>query len=249
MASQSFDGLNPSGNTSNKAVGSTNTHLRISPSKLNYWGTYNCLKCFTATMHGWVQPKGIFSPIFNLFDSHQKDYFSGRSSKELDQSLPDGTICEGFHVKSAPFVGDNGVTITVAGILDAVSENFDDSLTIIDFKTSASNPASLAKGYENQLSAYAFCLENPAQPEKVEPRKIETMGLCRITPERMTDTNEEIAEIMSATWIEVPWDMQRRASFFEILETICEIFEKPETAPSVDGCDWCHLRRQLGKPW
>ncbi len=222
----------------------TNPPIRIAPSKLNYWGTYNCLKCYAATLHGWRKPREVFSPIWSRLDGHQKTYFKGRSTAAISPDLPPGVIHGGYSVKSAPYVGPNGVQLVIGGNLDAVCEFEDGSLGVVDLKTSASKLESLADGYRNQLACYAYALENP-DPEKHEPRDVSTSGLVIVRPESMVDTNHGTAEIVSTTWIEVRWDEAARKSFIGVLNTVCEIYANPDCAPSVDGCEWCDIREKL----
>jgi len=209
---------------------------KIAPSKLNF-NLGGCDRCYAEALHGERWPARPFPGLFSRLDLHQRDYFDGQPTSIINADLPPGTIRNASSVKSQPFVHDD-VSLTIAGRLDAVAELDDETIAVIDFKSSVPKDA-MAASYRPQLCAYQYALTHPA---KTQPVTVSKLGLLVVCPESMVDTNKGVAELVSTTWIEVIYDHEW---FVALLETVCELAANPKASWSDPSCEWCDLRNQV----
>ncbi|MDO8573284.1 MAG: PD-(D/E)XK nuclease family protein [Candidatus Daviesbacteria bacterium] len=95
---------------------------------------------------------------------------------DIHPDLPSGIIeiQEGY-MKSVTIDGTN---CYLSGRFDILSKLDDGTYAIIDFKITTPDEEKIQK-YANQLHAYKFALENPADGE---PIKISKMGIVSINP-------------------------------------------------------------------
>ena len=56
------------------------------------YGFEGCKKCYYDKKINNIELKSFFPPIFNTFDRLQKNYFNGKNSKLIDNSIEDGVI-------------------------------------------------------------------------------------------------------------------------------------------------------------
>ncbi len=210
--------------------------FRISPSSLSY-DLGGCHRCFAEALNGEVWPERPFPGIFARLDRAQRKYFDGKSTTVLDPNLPTGVIRNAKGVLAEPFE-HNGTRLVIRGTLDAIAELDDDSIIVIDFKSSIPKEH-LGDRYRPQLEAYRWALTHP---QRGEPRDVSGLGLLIVTPEDMADTEIGPAQLVSTTWINVDFD---DAWFIGLLEHICEIAADPKSAESNPYCSWCDLRDRL----
>jgi hypothetical protein len=135
---------------------------KLSPSDLTYLYD-DCKFCFTMKVkHGITRPSISLPQVFSVIANLQKDYYSGRHTREFCRQLPDGVVRYGEKwVRSAPISLASGSTCFINGRFDIVVEFDDGGYGVIDFKTrqEAEEPTAM---YARQLASYAYALENPA---------------------------------------------------------------------------------------
>ena len=218
----------------------TRRGVRISPANINYEDR-RCDRCTGESYNGEHWPKGLFAGIFAKLDSQQRRYFSGRSTADIDSSLPAGVIENGGRVESAP-ISVGSVDFTLRGNMDALIRFDDGTVGVVDYKSTTANP-DLADAYRPQLAAYTWALEHPASGEA---QVVTAAGLLVFAPEEMVDTDLGRAYLVSATWIpvEIPdgW-------FEDFLGRLEPLIESPRSASSDPNCGWCDLRRRMRWSW
>jgi len=208
----------------------------LAPSRLNF-DLGNCHRCFAHQLNGEQWPDRPFPGVFSRLDRCQRAYFDGKPTTVIDPGLPSGVVRDAAGVTSKPFV-HNGVALTIRGTLDALAELDDGSVIVIDYKTLVPKHH-LGERYKWQLAAYRWALTHPLNGD---PLNVASMGLMIVCPEEMADTDRGPAQLVSLTWVEIPYDEHW---FEDLLEHIAEIAVDPESATSSPYCDWCSLREEL----
>ncbi len=214
----------------------TKREVRLSPSNLNYEDR-RCDRCFAEAANGERWPQKPFAGIFAKLDSQQRRYFTGRSTSDIDPTLPPGTLHNGGRVQSAPHT-IGGVDFTIRGSMDALLRFDDGSVGVVDFKSTTASPQ-LGDAYRPQLAAYQWALSRPASGD---PEEVSMAGLLVFAPESMVDTEQGRAYLVSTTWIPV----EIEDGWFEnFLGRIAPLIQEPEEATSKASCEWCSLRARL----
>jgi hypothetical protein len=216
------------------------TTIKLSPSQLTF--LYDeCKRCFYLTlMRDFKRPTTPMPKIFSRIDSAMKNYFMGRSNKEISPELPDGKMFLAQRwVESTPMVLPNHTLQPYfRGIFDAMLEFECGGYGLIDFKTSEYVPAQLPF-YQRQLSAYVYALAHPA-PEKLHLEPVTHMGLVYYTPEDLIKFDEEHLSLKGiAHWKKIERDDEGFVRFIDEVLTVLELPEPPEADPE---CEFCQYR-------
>ena len=174
--------------------------------------------------------------VFTRLDRSQRDFFHGRSTKDLHPSLPTGIAqCHDTQVRSSPIsVPGTALMVQFGGALDARLDFDDGTFGIADFKTSSPSEDHL-EFYSSQLHAYAWALEHPSRGDET-PRSVSILGLLCIDPGPMVElTDGSYAYTADATWMPARRD---DASFSALLVEVCALISGPLPPPS-EQCAWC----------
>lgn len=147
----------------------------ISPSSL-YKG--KCPRCtWLSYWHNFSLPANL--ALQSVLSRKQEGFFDEISISHVDDSLSPGTIKLYKGKRTSVPIKVNGQESRWAfyGELDFVIEYEDGRFGVADGKVSLkADPDALAKDYFNQLHAYAFMLENPAEGES---QRVDTLGLVQ----------------------------------------------------------------------
>ncbi|MEN8241850.1 MAG: PD-(D/E)XK nuclease family protein [Chloroflexota bacterium] len=216
---------------------------KLSPSDLTFlWD--ECPRCFyLKVVHKFGRPYSPFPSVFGRIDLLMKDYYENKSTQEMDASMPPGKVLLGEKwVESAPIsVQGHEDTVYIRGKFDSVVEFEDSSFGVIDFKTSQPKPH-LVEFYGRQLHAYAHALEHPA-PGKLQIAPISLLGLLIVTPALMTDGPDGRVNFEhTLTWMPVVYKPE---IFFEFLDKVLTVLEKPEPPEAAEKCSWCKYREKV----
>jgi hypothetical protein len=218
------------------------TLIKLSPSSLTF--LYDeCKRCFyLSLMRDFKRPTTPFPKIFSKIDNAMKDFFMGKSCKEISRELPEGKmILAQRWVESAPMEFPNHTLRPFfRGLFDAIVQFDGGGYGLIDFKTSEYAPAQLPF-YQRQLSAYVHALENPA-PEKLHLAPIAKMGLVYFTPDELLPYDDEHLSLKGkAHWKEIERNDKDFRNFIDEVLTVLELPDPPEPDPD---CSFCHYRQQ-----
>jgi len=221
------------------------TFIKLSPSTLTF--LYDeCKRCFYLSINcDFKRPSSPMPKIFTKIDGAMKNFFMGKSNKEINPELPEGKmILAQRWVESQPMTFPNHeLQPYFRGLFDAIVEFNHGGYGLIDFKTSEYTPAQLPF-YQRQLGAYVYSLENPA-PDKLHLAPIEKMGLVYFTPDELLRCDEEHLSLKGkAHWKEIQRDDEGFAKFIDEVLTILELPEPPEPDPECVFCKYRQLTRE-----
>ncbi|MFZ9780062.1 MAG: PD-(D/E)XK nuclease family protein [Ilumatobacteraceae bacterium] len=245
--------------------------LKLSPSSLTF--LYDeCKACFWHHYNGRPRPSTAFPKVFGALDNAQKEFFVGRSVKEVSRSLPAGVIERGRRVKSEAIAVDGtDYCVQFSGDTDTILRFSRAGVGVCDFKTSAPSDEAAAL-YGRQLHAYAFALERPAnEVSRLAP--VSRMGLIcfppldmielpaakpkakpaarsAATPARRTRaasarSRANYAYRTEAVWVEVERDDDAYMTF--LAEVVRLIIRKtmPQSSPNCGWCRWTRMTAPL----
>ncbi len=213
---------------------------KLSPSELTFlWD--ECPRCFyLKVVRGFNRPWGAFPKIFTRIDNLMKDYFAGKSSKELTELLPEGVVrfADQWVTSSTINVPGHHGTCFIRGKFDSVVEFSDGSYGVVDFKTT--KPRTEHVGfYSRQLHAYAYALENPA-PGSFALSPISRLGLLCVEPVLMDKSHTgQVALLGTVTWLEVPKDA---GGFLTFVDRVLDLLEQPDLPDRGPNCEYCQYR-------
>jgi hypothetical protein len=221
------------------------TTIKLSPSQLTF--LYDeCKRCFyLALMRDYKRPSTPMPKIFSRIDGAMKNYFMGRSNKDISPELPDGRMFLAQRwVESTPMEFPNHTLQPYfRGLFDAMLEFDCGGYGLIDFKTSEYVPTQLSF-YKRQLNAYVYSLEHPA-PEKLHLEPITHMGLVYYTPEDMLKFDEEHLSLKGmAHWKRIERDDKEFVRFIDEVLTVLEMPEPPAPDPECEFCKYRELGRE-----
>ncbi len=196
-------------------------HFNYSPSEFAF-GFAGCHRCYYNKKVNGIELKVPFPGIFSKFDSLQKKYYHGKSSKLLSDSLDDGEIIGDFNkmLKSEILYDLKDRPFTMSGKIDGYIKH-KDSFTIVDFKTTKINENKI-DAYATQLQSYALMMEKPlAGSLKLTP--IKRLGIFCFEPEDISKADDKDCNIkMKTQWFEIPRDDSNLLSYItKVQDVVC----------------------------
>ena len=218
-------------------------NYKLSPSDFAFLYE-GCKRCYyLKVVHGISQPSIPLPAIFSRMAGLLKEYYDGKSTKELHPDLPPGTVRYGEkYVQSNPIrFPSHKVTCFIRGRFDIVVEFEDKTYGVIDFKTGKPNEEYLNL-YKRQIHAYAYALENPA-PGALKLSPVTKMGLLYFYPSKIDQESIEWLSYQAQIhWEEIPKDEEW---FLKFIGEVLGVLESPQPpAPSPD-CEWCSYIGEL----
>jgi len=134
--------------------------FNFSPSEFAF-GFESCKRCYYDKKVNNIVLKVPFPGIFSKFDSLQKNFYHGKSSKTLSDTLEEGEIVGDFNkmLRSEVLYDLKDRPFTMSGKIDAYIKH-KDSFTIVDFKTTKIGENKI-DAYATQLQSYALMMEKP----------------------------------------------------------------------------------------
>lgn len=218
--------------------------FKIAPSKLTFLYD-DCKRCFWNDIHGvWKRPYTPFPSIFNKIDKVMRDAYHGQPvSLYLPRSgfpsPPPGHIDTSVQrLKSQP-ISVGSAAFVFSGSLDAKVKFKDNSIGIIDFKTSQPKPENVDL-YRRQLMAYADIFRHPEEGSAVPTS---CMGLICVVPIYMNLMNPgEPTMAMKATYQPIPIDWEWWQQFCLEIAALLE-GDRPEVGKP--DCLYCEMQRAM----
>jgi hypothetical protein len=233
--------------------------LKLSPSSLTF--LYDeCKACFWHHYNGRPRPSTAFPKVFGALDNAQKEFFVGRSVKEVSRSLPAGVIERGRRVKSEAIAIDGtDYRVQFSGDTDTILRFSRAGVGVCDFKTSAPSDEA-AELYGRQLHAYAFALERPAnEVSRLAP--VSRMGLICFPPLDMVElpaaksagrsraasarSRANYAYRTEAVWVEVERDDDAYMAFLADVVRLITRKTMPQSSPNCGWCRWTRMTAPL----
>ncbi len=139
------------------------TELKLSPSNIR-WLFDRCPRCFWLNTRDVKLKEKFEFGLANIVDRSMKASLGVEELRKL--GIPAKQVLQRGNLKSKPIVTTHGVTITINGKLDKSVELDSGSTAVIEFKMSEPTPKAGGRDtYADQVNAYAYCLENPADDE------------------------------------------------------------------------------------
>lgn len=231
--------------------------IKLSPSSLTFLHD-ECPACFWHHYNGRPRPATAFPKVFGALDNAQKDFFVGRSVKEVNKSLPAGVIQRGKRVKSeAIALPGTPYRVQFGGDTDTIVKFSRAGYGVCDFKTSAPSDDSAAL-YGRQLHAYAIALERPAG-DALPLAPVSKLGLICFPPDGMVELPVErprqkrakatgsgtahssrYAYRTSAVWVEVE---RNDEAFLHFVADAVKLITRRTMPRSAPNCGWCRWTR------
>ena len=245
--------------------------VKIRPSDLNF--LLKCSRCFFLRYnYNFNQPflsisGGLMGDLANkeetaLYEQSTKDW-----CPEID---PSGTFrWQGRTVVSRPLPISGNQTYYLGGMFDLVAELQDKTYAIIDCKTSAKDENQLAKTYFNQLMAYRYCLENPADTEFLQrldeldgrihrqpnfelgasQLTVNHLGLLRfnLCAGTITANPQETSFSADVTYIPVKSGAEKQQKFLRRLQKVADLLEQKDIPPASKYCTACNSLKAAGQ--
>ncbi|MDO8503131.1 MAG: PD-(D/E)XK nuclease family protein [bacterium] len=212
---------------------------KLSPSDFRYlWE--DCKHCYYQKVkNGIILPTIGMPGVFTKMNGLLQRAIIGMDLREINSVLPAGKVevAEGFlRSKAIPPSND----CFISGRFDFVSKLDDGTYSVIDFKITDPSDEKIQK-FSQQLHAYKFALENPAEGE---PRKVSKMGVIAITPETIEFPDDRVIFKASPQWFEIKEDME---SFYSFISEVSALLNGPVPKTS-ENCNWCKYRLCFAKP-
>lgn len=214
---------------------------KLSPSDLTYLYD-DCKYCFTMKVKYGINRPSIGLPqVFSVIANLQKDYYSGRHTKQFCRQLPEGIVRYGERwVRSTPIPLSGGSTCFINGRFDIVVEFDDGGYGVIDFKTrqEAEEPTAM---YSRQLAAYSYALENPAQGS-LALSPVTKLGLLYFAPVACSLEGSRQSLEGPISWVEVSKDDR---AFIDFVTEAGSLLERGTALPQT--CSSCAHCQAAGK--
>lgn len=158
----------------------------------------------------------------------------GLNLKDVNSILPSGIIevKEGY-LRSIPL--PSAKDCYISGRFDIVSRLDDGTYAVVDFKITDPTADKIQK-FTNQLHAYKFALENPANG--IPARKVSKMGVISINPESVEFPEDKIIFKAVPQWFPIAENMGK---FFDFIAEVSRLLNGPVPKTS-DSCKWCRYR-------
>ena len=226
--------------------------IRLSPSSLTFLHD-ECPACFWHHYNGRPRPATAFPKVFGALDNAQKEFFLGRSVKDVSTSLPAGVVQRGKRVKSESIaLPGTSYRVQFGGDTDTIFKFSRAGYGVCDFKTSAPSDEAAAL-YGRQLHAYAIALERPAG-DAMPLAPVSRMGLVCFPPDDMIELPtaraskksnaqkpaKRFAYRTSAVWVEVE---RNDEAFLHFVADAVKLITRRTMPRSAPNCGWCRWTR------
>ena len=219
-----------------------NTNMfNYSPSEFAF-GFERCKRCYYDKKINGVELKTPFPAIFSKFDSLQKNFYHGKSSKTLTSKLEEGEIIGDFNkmLKSEVLYDLKDRPFTMSGKIDAYIKH-KDFFTIVDFKTTKISEDKI-DSYATQLQSYALMMEKPKEGSlKLTP--IKRLGIFCFEPHDISKADDNNCNIyMDTEWFEIPRDDKDLIGYMTKIQDVLYAKEIPESGAN---CEICNFRKVM----
>jgi len=208
----------------------------LSPGEFAF-GFEGCKKCYFDKIVNGLKYQTFFPPVFSLLDICQKNYYNGKSSKTISDTLDDGTIVtenSNKLIKSETLYDNKKRPFILRGKLDAYVKH-KNSYSVVDFKTSSMS-MDKAPMYSAQLHSYALMLEKP-NDKKNALTPVKTLGLFCFNPDQVINHQEGSNTFkMHARWAEVK---RNDKEFFNYLTSVLDLLHGETEANRKPDCPTC----------
>ena len=216
-------------------------YFNYSPSEFAF-GFEGCQRCYYDKKVNGIELKVPFPGIFSKFDSLQKKYYHGKSSKLLSDSLDEGKIIGDFNkmLKSEILYDLKDRPFTMSGKIDGYIKH-KDSFTIVDFKTTKISENKI-DAYATQLQSYALMMEKPKEGSlKLTP--IKRLGIFCFEPEDISKAGDKDCNIkMKTQWFEIPRDDKDLIGYITKIQDVLYSQDIPESSLN---CGICNFRKVM----
>lgn len=211
---------------------------KLSPSDFKYlWE--DCKHCFyRKVVHGIELPSIGMPGIFTKMNNQFQDAIQGMNPQDLHPDLPSGFFeLKERYLKSSPI--PPGKQCFISGRFDILTKFDDGTYGIIDLKITDPKSEDLYK-FTNQLHAYKFALENPAEGA-LGAGKISKLGLLIISPNSIHFANGNVHFSAEPKWHPIEEDIE---SFFVFINEVSNLLagQVPKPTPT---CKWCVYRNRF----
>ena len=211
--------------------------FKLSPSDFGFLYE-ECKKCFYLKVkHNFDRPRSPMPSIFTKIDGIMKNYFEGKSPKDITMDLPDGKVEFGDKwIQSKNFSDKKtGNKCFIKGKTDTVLGFEDKTYGVVDFKTTSVKESNIKK-YSRQLHSYALALENAAEG-KPSLSPITKIGLFVVEPEKLikNEKNEYLFE-NAVSWQEIK---RNDEIFLEFLREVMSLLSQDKIPSAGRYCSYC----------
>jgi len=200
-----------------------------------------CRRCFYLKVaDNFPRPKLLLPKIFKIIDTHMKEFYAGKPTRDTMPFLPPGVVVAGADwVRSVPLaVPGHTSTCAIRGRVDSVLRFDDGSYGVIDFKTSGTTRRQ-TELYSRQLHAYAVALENAAS-KSLSLAPVTKLGLVVFEPDTFSGGSNGPACLSGpVNWVEI---LRDDSGFFAFLKEVLDILTLPTPPDASPACEWCRYR-------
>jgi len=213
--------------------------VKLSPSLLSFLP--DCDSCIFYDYYSVKHPRGIFPRIFNDIDGLNKEFFTGKDTREISPELPPGKLGGGdMFIQSEVIYIPGHRPFYMTGKLDMLATfEGDAGFGVIDFKT-ANPKADHLQHYTRQLGAYALILDRPAtNRQRFFP--VNFLGLLCLMPSQMCQSpTGKIGYLVEPTYVPLQRDDDALLHF--IANRVLRVLELPTQPEPSPSCEWCCYR-------
>ena len=211
--------------------------INYSPSEFAF-GFEACNSCYYDKKINGIELKVPFPGIFSKFDSLQKNFYHGKSSKLLSDKLEEGEIVGDFNkmLRSEILYDLKDRPFTLSGKIDGYIKH-KDSFTIVDFKTTKIDESKI-DAYATQLQTYALMMEKPKEGSlKLTP--VKRLGIFCFEPSDITELGKNNCNmVMDTQWFDIPRDDKDLIGYITKIQDVLYSKTKPEPTSSCGVCNF-----------
>ena len=215
--------------------------INYSPSEFAF-GFEACNSCYYDKKINGIELKVRFPGIFSKFDSLQKKFYHGKSSKLLSENLEAGEIVGDFNkmLKSEILYDLKDRPFTLSGKIDGYIKH-KDSFTIVDFKTTKIDENKIDT-YATQLQAYALMMQKPKEGSlKLSP--VKQLGIFCFEPSVITELGKNNCNmVMDTQWFDIPRDDKDLIGYITKIQDVLYSKTKPQSSPT---CNICNFKKVM----
>ena len=211
--------------------------INYSPSEFAF-GFERCNSCYYDKKINGIELKVPFPGIFSKFDSLQKNFYHGKSSKLLSDKLEEGEIVGDFNkmLRSEILYDLKDRPFTLSGKIDGYIKH-KDSFTIVDFKTTKIDESKI-DAYATQLQTYALMMEKPKEGSlKLTP--VKRLGIFCFEPSDITELGKNNCNmVMDTQWFDIPRDDKDLIGYITKIQDVLYSKTKPEPTSTCGVCNF-----------